>query len=93
MPAAIRPVLLLTARGRNEDVVEGFAAGADDYLAKPFDLNVLLARLTALLRRMSWQSGEGARRSRRPRSTQPALFTIAGRTIDFDALGAAHTRS
>jgi DNA-binding response OmpR family regulator len=49
------PVLLLTARGRNEDIIEGFAAGADDYLPKPFDLNILLARLTSLLRRMHWQ--------------------------------------
>ena len=50
------PVLLLTARGRAEDIVEGFAAGADDYLPKPFDLGVLFARLTALLRRMQWQT-------------------------------------
>jgi DNA-binding response OmpR family regulator len=49
------PVLMLTARGRSEDVVEGFAAGADDYLPKPFDLNILLARLTGLLRRIRWQ--------------------------------------
>ena len=48
------PILMLTARGRAEDVVKGFGAGADDYLPKPFDLNVLLARLNALLRRMSW---------------------------------------
>jgi DNA-binding response OmpR family regulator len=87
------PVLLLTARGRSEDVVEGFAAGADDYLAKPFDLNVLLARLTALLRRMAWQTGEAANNP--PASTSAAAtYTIAGRTIDFDTLelhGAAKT--
>jgi DNA-binding response OmpR family regulator len=41
-------VLLLTARGRTEDIVEGFAAGADDYLAKPFDLNVLFAPASQL---------------------------------------------
>jgi DNA-binding response OmpR family regulator len=79
------PVLLLTARGRTEDIVEGFAAGADDYLPKPFDLNVLFARLSGLLRRMHWQS-----------PTQPILaieasgpsnvFVLNGRTIDFDAL-------
>ncbi|MFC6647305.1 response regulator transcription factor [Granulicella cerasi] len=49
------PVLMLTARGRTEDIVQGFAAGADDYLPKPFDLNVLLARLHALMRRVQWQ--------------------------------------
>src|SRR6202044_2969093 len=48
------PVLMLTARSRAEDIVKGFAAGADDYLPKPFDLNVLLARVNALLRRMTW---------------------------------------
>ena len=80
------PVLLLTARGRNEDVVEGFAAGADDYLAKPFDLNVLLARLTALLRRMVWQSSGAAADSEKATASSPALYAIAGRTIDFDAL-------
>ena len=48
------PVLMLTARGRPEDVLEGFAAGADDYLPKPFELSILLARLNGLLRRSRW---------------------------------------
>jgi DNA-binding response OmpR family regulator len=48
------PVLMLTARGRPEDVLKGFAAGADDYLPKPFDLNILLARIQSLLRRKEW---------------------------------------
>ena len=48
------PVLMLTARGRPEDVVNGFEAGADDYLAKPFELSVLIARVGALLRRHAW---------------------------------------
>src|SRR5438874_6806021 len=50
------PVLMLTARSRPEDVLEGIEAGADDYLAKPFDLNILLVRLKSLLRRTAWQS-------------------------------------
>jgi DNA-binding response OmpR family regulator len=50
------PAMMLTARGRDEDVVAGFEAGADDYLSKPFDLGVLLARLAALLRRQRWQT-------------------------------------
>jgi DNA-binding response OmpR family regulator len=68
------PVLILTARGRPEDVLSGFAAGADDYLPKPMELAILIARANSLLRRSGWT---------RRRSD---LFTFAGRTIDFDAL-------
>jgi len=48
------PILMLTARGQADDVVEGLDAGADDYLPKPFDLHVLLARVKGLLRRRDW---------------------------------------
>ncbi|MBP8284359.1 MAG: response regulator transcription factor [Chromatiaceae bacterium] len=48
---SLLPILVLTARGRWQDKVEGLEAGADDYLAKPFELDELLARLRALLRR------------------------------------------
>ena len=48
------PLLMLTARGRPEDVLKGFASGADDYLPKPFDLAILLARIRSLLRRREW---------------------------------------
>src|SRR6476469_7761481 len=48
------PVLMLTARGRPEDVLKGFAAGADDYLTKPTELAILLARIGGLLRRSAW---------------------------------------
>jgi len=78
------PVLLLTARGRPEDVLEGIEAGADDYLTKPFDLAILLVRLKGLLRRMAWHApAEGA-------TAAPAEpkdeYHFAGRTICFDAL-------
>jgi DNA-binding response OmpR family regulator len=49
------PILMLTALGRPDDVVNGFEAGADDYLPKPFDLNVFLVRLKGLIRRSTWQ--------------------------------------
>jgi DNA-binding response OmpR family regulator len=54
------PILMLTARGRPEDVLQGFAAGADDYLAKPFELAILIARLESLLRRSVWMKDGGA---------------------------------
>ena len=50
------PVLMLTARGRPEDVLAGFAAGTDDYPPKPFELPIFLARLQGLLRRSAWLS-------------------------------------
>jgi two-component system alkaline phosphatase synthesis response regulator PhoP len=48
------PVLMLTARAHPEDVLRGFESGADDYLAKPFELTVLIARINGLLRRRQW---------------------------------------
>ena len=61
------PVLMLTARGRPEDVLKGFAAGADDYLPKPSELAILLARVGGLLRRSSWSRARAGRsRTRRP---------------------------
>jgi len=53
------PVLMLTARGRPEDVLQGFASGADDYLPKPFELAILMARLESLLRRSGWMKSAG----------------------------------
>jgi len=82
------PVLMLTARGRPEDVLKGFASGADDYLAKPFDLSILLARLQGLLRRSAWIRGEpGAAEAEKPNhSSDFGQFSFAGKTIDFGAL-------
>jgi DNA-binding response OmpR family regulator len=80
------PVLMLTARGRPEDVLRGFTAGADDYLAKPFDLSILLARLKNLLRRMSWHGRANPSSPRATDPTEEAPFRFAGRTIDFSKL-------
>jgi DNA-binding response OmpR family regulator len=76
------PILMLTARGRPEDVLRGFEAGADDYLAKPFELAILMARVNGLLRRRRWneqQSGPAT-------ITVADTFTFASRTIDFTAM-------
>lgn len=81
------PILMLTARARAEDVVKGFGAGADDYLPKPFDLNVLLARINALLRRMSWTKKPGSAAAElAPGDRRLDEFSFAGLRIDFDAL-------
>jgi DNA-binding response OmpR family regulator len=92
------PVLMLTARGRPEDVLRGLESGADDYLAKPFELSVLIARLRSLLRRREWfhlERDEGAARAgvaadgardSRPAAPDGDLFVFAGKTIDFGAL-------
>ncbi len=83
------PILLLTARGRTEDILEGFAAGADDFLPKPFDLNVLLARLQALLRRTAWQRPAPTTTPETPAPPPPDTtdkLAIGNRTVDFDAL-------
>jgi DNA-binding response OmpR family regulator len=53
------PVLILTARGAETDIVRGFHLGADDHVTKPFGLSVLLARVKALLRRGAGEVGKG----------------------------------
>src|SRR5207302_6909189 len=85
------PVLMLTARGSPEDVLKGFAAGADDYLSKPFDLSILLARLQGLLRRSQWMRGGNSNSAAAPESNKSDIgdfgrFSFAGKTIDFGAL-------
>jgi DNA-binding response OmpR family regulator len=85
------PVLMLTARGRPEDVLKGFASGADDYLAKPFDLSILLARLQGLLRRSQWTRGGPGPEASEARTDPESVgdfgtFSFAGKTIDFGAL-------
>jgi len=84
------PVLMLTARGRPEDVLKGFASGADDYLPKPFDLSILLARLQGLLRRSQWIRGQTPAPGETRVDASPegdfGKFSFAGKTIDFGAL-------
>ena len=67
------PVLMLTARGHAEDVLKGFAAGCDDYLPKPFELAILIARIGGLLRRREWLR-------------KPAGYAFGDKSVDFDQL-------
>jgi DNA-binding response OmpR family regulator len=80
------PILMLTARGRADDIVKGFEAGADDYLPKPFELSVLIARIEGLLRRQRW-GRKSAVAAPQP-DTLPAAdhYSFAGREIDFAGL-------
>lgn len=87
------PILMLTARGRPEDVLEGFAAGADDYLPKPFELAILIARLDGLLRRSAWMRQGvpvGGGIAQPPQTSESKseedTFTFAGKSIDFAEL-------
>ena len=79
------PLLMLTARTRPEDVLQGFEAGADDYLPKPFDLAILLARVESLLRRKNWLriAGTEKRESSAAGKESPDLFQFDDRTVDF----------
>jgi len=82
------PVLMLTARSRPEDVLEGFASGADDYLPKPFNLSILIARVQSLLRRKVWQRGanEPAPKSAARGADSPETFRFADKIVDFENL-------
>jgi len=79
------PTLMLTARGHPDDVLQGFAAGADDYLTKPFELSILTARIRGLLRRREWLRADAAVAS--TTVTQPKdAFTFGDKSVDFDRL-------
>ena len=75
------PVLMLTARGRSEDVLRGFDAGADDYLPKPFELPILLSRVRGLLRRSAWVREAAAKHAP---VTEP--YKLRNRVIDFEQM-------
>lgn len=75
------PILMLTARSRPEDVLQGFEAGTDDYLPKPFELEIFLARLKGLLRRQKW-----LQTSKNKSFAKDDVFRVGGRTIDFTNL-------
>ncbi len=83
------PTLMLTARGHPDDVLRGFAAGADDYLTKPFDLAILIARIRGLLRRREWLR-TSSNAAAAPVSAKDT-FTFGDKTVDFN-LSELHVR-
>jgi len=81
------PTLILTARGHSDDVLEGFAAGADDYLTKPFDLSILIARIQGLLRRREWLLSAPAANVNAPvPKPRNESFTFGEKSVFFDLL-------
>jgi DNA-binding response OmpR family regulator len=82
------PLLMLTARSRPEDVLQGFESGADDYLPKPFNLSILIARVGSLLRRKTWENrpaGPSAKPVTRP-AASPDTFRFGDKVVDFENL-------
>ena len=79
------PVLMLTARGRPEDVLKGFESGADDYLPKPFNLAILIARVESLLRRKQWTRDTAATSAspERAEGDSPDVYRFDDKVVDF----------
>jgi DNA-binding response OmpR family regulator len=66
------PILILTARGHEDDRIKGLAAGADDYMTKPFSLEEFLLRVKGMLRRSAWY---------RPNSIREGLYAFGGNEV------------
>lgn len=64
------PIIFLTANDTDEDMIEGFRSGCDDYIPKPFSIEVLLQRIKAVLRRSASEENKD-------------IFTYKGMTVDF----------
>jgi len=79
------PTLMLTARGHPDDILRGFAAGADDYLTKPFELAILIARVSGLLRRREWLRAS-MNHVAEPREDPDGTFAFGDKSIYFDRL-------
>ena len=80
------PVLILTARDRWSDKVAGFDAGADDYVAKPFHMEEVLARIRALLRRSAGHATSELACGPLMLDTKSARVTVNGRAVKLTSL-------
>jgi DNA-binding response OmpR family regulator len=80
------PTLMLTARGHPEDVLRGFSAGADDYLTKPFELAILIARIRGLLRRHEWMRASLNHANHAAAAEPNDTFVFGDKSVHFDRL-------
>lgn len=80
------PVLILTARDTWREKVSGLRAGADDYLAKPFELEEMLARVEALIRRSSGRASPLLECGPLALDVSATRLTVAGRPVELTAL-------
>ena len=78
------PTLMLTARSHPDDVLRGFAAGADDYLTKPFELPILIARIRSLLRRTGWLRAKA--KEIKPEPEEADRYEFGDKSVEFDLL-------
>lgn len=68
------PIVFLTAKDMDEDIIQGFEAGADDYITKPFNIKILMQRIQAILRRCE------------PRNSECSILSFGELTIDLEAM-------
>lgn len=82
---SVLPILILTARSRWQEKVEGLEAGGDDYLAKPFHIEELQARLHALIRRAAGSAGSEINCGPVTLNTSTQIVTVQGRELELTA--------
>ena len=77
------PILMLTAKGEEEDELQGFGLGADEYITKPFSLKILSARIEAVLRRQSGQAVSASAPERLQVDVLAREVTVDGKQIEL----------